>query len=160
MKKALLSAALGSLFLCGCVSEPTTAGIQAKVNWKVWEKKELHFKTARNATPADTEKKAAYFLNCVKTFAPYILEEFKEIDRAMGWKDGSAAKLCVLGVDLKKTPPPHECTSWLVCPEVTASGQVLLHKNRDSSSRYITAQRVRVPGTYSWIGNSNFSSSF
>ena len=158
MKKALLCAVWGSFFLWGCVSEPTSAGVQAKANWKSWEKKELHFKTGKNTTPADAEKKVAYFLNCVKTFAPYILEEFKAIDQAMGWKAGSAARVCVLGVDLKKTPPPHECTSWLVCSEVTASGQVLLHKNRDSSSRYLTAQRVRVPGKYSWIGNSNFGS--
>ena len=158
MKKVLLYTVLGSIFLCGCVSEPTTAGVQAKANWKVWEKKELHFKTGKNTKPADTEKKVAYFLNCVKTFAPYILEEFKAIDRSMGWKAGSAAKLCVLGADLKKTPPPHECTSWLVMPEVSASGQILLHKNRDTSSRYLTAHRMRVPGKYSWIGNSNFGS--
>ena len=159
MKKLFLSAlALGTL-MCGCTSVSYDhAGIQASQSWAAWKNKEIKFRTAPKNNPKQTGEKVTYFLKCVEKFAPYMLEEFRAIDKAMKWNPGTAAKLCVLGVDYKQTPPPHECTSWIIMPELTDSKQLILHKNRDSSSRYLTAERVSVPGKYSWIGNCNFGS--
>lgn len=156
MKKSFLTAALSGLLLCGCTVSYDYAGKEAASAWKKWQNKEIRFRTAKNSDPKQTQEKVTYFLKCVEKFAPYILEEFRSMDKSMNWTPGTAAKLCVAGVDYKTTPAPHECTSWIIMPELTAGNQLILHKNRDSSSRYLTALRVSVPGKYSWIGNGNF----
>ena len=155
--KSLLLSFIGSVFIiAGCTVPQSHAGDQARESWKTWADREIAFRPdKKNASPTNQEK-LAYFLKCVEKFAPYLLDEFKDIDRKMGWKKGTAAKLCCLGVNYKQTPPPHECTSWIIMPELTSGNQLILHKNRDSSSRYLTAERVSVPGKYSWIGNCNF----
>ena len=157
MKKYLLSAVSAGVIFCGCTTVSYDwAGKAAAVNWGCWKDKEIKFKTDKKTTPEKQKAKVDYFLNCVQKFAPYMLEEFRAIDKALNWQPGTAAKLCTLGVDYKQTPPPHECTSWIVMPDISASNQLILHKNRDSSTRYISAIRHSVPGKYSWIGNGNF----
>ena len=157
MKKVLLSAAM-CVLACGCKVSYDYAGEQAASEWSQWKGKEINFKVAAKSTPEKNEAKVRRFLQCVEQFAPYILKEFQAMDKSMNWKPGTAAKLSSLGVDYKTTPPPHECTSWLVMPELTSKGEIILHKNRDSSSRYLTCIRVSVPNQYSWIGNGNFGS--
>ena len=154
MKKLFFSAAALCL-LAGCY-EVSNASMEAHSSWKRWEKQELKFRVGKKGSEAENEKKAAYFKACVEKFAPYILKEFEEIDTLMSWKPGTALRINCLGVDYKAVPAPHECTSWLAMPETTAGNEVMLHKNRDSSSRYLTAHRISVPGKYSWIGNCNY----
>lgn len=156
MKVFFLCIASLSVLLCGCFVSYDYAGTQASQSWAQWKNKEIKFRIAKKSSQKQTEEKISYFLKCIKKFAPYMLDEFRSIDKSMNWKPGTAAKLCVMGVDYTKTPPPHECTSWIIMPELTSANQLILHKNRDSSSRYLTAERVSVPGRYSWIGNCNF----
>ena len=49
----------------------------------------------------------------------------------------------------------HECTSWIVMPDLTGGKQVLLHKNRDSTSRKIGLHKHSPAGKYTWLSVSN-----
>lgn len=127
----------------------------AKKYWSVWHKnKPVARKSVKERAAADME----YFVQCVKNFAPHWLDEFAAIDRAFGWEKGTYQEIALRGIDYKTTPPPHECTSWVVMPEFTG-GKVMLHKNRDAKSRYLMAVRREVPGKYAWTGIADFGSS-
>ena len=95
--------------------------------------------------------------NNLKKFAPYLLEECSEIDQAMQWRKDTMLSYIASGIKYPdfSAPPPHECTSWMAMPELTADGNILLHKNRDSGVRYLNALRVAVPGKFSWTGIGN-----
>ena len=50
----------------------------------------------------------------------------------------------------------HECTSWVVMPDLTGGKTMLLHKNRDSMRLPRTNLfRVAQPGKHAWIGISS-----
>ncbi|MBE6376119.1 MAG: linear amide C-N hydrolase [Lentisphaerae bacterium] len=157
MKKLLWMSGL-LLFLCGCVSEEKVndysyVSTWAKEEWSAWHGKMVLKK------PADAEraeKNLAVFVRGLELFAPYILEEYKVLDRELQLEPGTSLKRNIYGVDMTKTPVPHECTSWIIMPELVGGKQLILHKNRDSSSRYLTAIRGAVPGKYTWFGNGNF----
>lgn len=45
----------------------------------------------------------------------------------------------------------HECTSWILFPNVTG-GKYILHKNRDAPSRDVTICKWSKPDKHKWIG--------
>ena len=103
------------------------------------------------------EKKQALegYLKLVQRFAPDWLEEFELCDKAMGLEAGAYA-LCEMGQDTSNPqPPPHECTSWIVNPQVSANGRRILHKVRDSNVHEISLMRFRTecnPKANRWLG--------
>lgn len=52
----------------------------------------------------------------------------------------------------------HECTSWIVMPELTGGKYMMVHKNRDSKSNRLQLYRGTEPGKHSWISISNLDS--
>ncbi|MBO7327704.1 MAG: hypothetical protein J6W00_02910 [Lentisphaeria bacterium] len=132
-------------------------GAIAKKYWVGWQQGKMVAKKSASGklSPAD-QKKYDKFMEAVRKFAPHWLEEMKSVDKAMGWKPGTYADICVFGVDYKVVPPPHECTSWIIMPDLTGGKQLILHKNRDSSAKYLVGQIRRVPGKYSWLGHGNY----
>ena len=70
----------------------------------------------------------------LKKFAPYILEEYSAIDKAMKWPADTYRNTRVFGIKKNAEKAPHECTSWIIMPDLTASNTLILHKNRDSSA--------------------------
>ncbi len=93
-------------------------------------------------------------------FAPWILDEFKQIDSAMGWPQGFAEKKACYGVKNNIPPPEHECTSWAAMPDVTGNKSVIIHKNRDSSIGRLAVYRHQVPGKNAFIGCGGYGSLF
>ena len=124
-----------------------------------WKKNKPVIKSSKGVSQAEISKRLDHFLACVKEFAPHWLKEFESIDRAFGWKKNTYARICCFGIDYKKTPAPHECTSWIIMPDLTKGKQIILHKNRDSSSRFLAGLQRSVPGKFSWIGHGNYGSS-
>ncbi len=128
----------------------------AKKYWVSWRKNKPVIKIPKNSTPEKMNARRTKFLSIVKKFAPHWLEEFAAVDRAMGWEAGTYADTIIFGVDYKKSPAPHECTSWIVRPDLTGNGTLMLHKNRDSKARYLVGMRRSVSGKNSWIGHGNY----
>lgn len=95
----------------------------------------------------------------LKKFAPYILEEYSAIDKAMKWPADTYLNTRVFGIKKTVEKTPHECTSWIIMPDLTASNTLILHKNRDSSAKRLIAQQRAVKGKYSWIGMGNLGGS-
>ncbi|MBQ9338561.1 MAG: hypothetical protein IJS14_14820 [Lentisphaeria bacterium] len=53
----------------------------------------------------------------------------------------------------------HECTSWIVMPNLTGGKYMMLHKNRDSiKSRQLHLLKAHPEGKYAWISISNRNS--
>ncbi len=52
----------------------------------------------------------------------------------------------------------HECTSWIVMPELTGGKSMMIHKNRDASSDRLQLYKGAEPGKNSWISISNLNS--
>ena len=106
---------------------------------------------------ADMERKRQAHVQALQKFAPYILNEYAAVDRSFNWTAGTFLDMVVFGV---KRPPaaaaPHECTSWVVMPDLTGGRSMIVHKNRDSSARQLVAQMRAVPGKFRWIGMGNF----
>ena len=51
---------------------------------------------------------------------------------------------------------PHECTSWIIMPELTGGKYMTLHKNRDSAkSKELQLLKARPKGKHAWISLSN-----
>ena len=98
-------------------------------------------------------------VEALKKFAPYILDEYSAIDKAMKWPADTYLNIQVFGVKKNEEKAPHECTSWIVMPDLTASRTLILHKNRDSSAKRLIAQQRAVKGKYSWIGMGNLGGS-
>ncbi len=101
---------------------------------------------------ANVPDKMIFYHECVAKFAPHWLEEYKAIDKAFGWKEGTYLGLCVYGQKKKKVEPIHECTSWIVCPELTGKNEMYLHKSRDSRERRLAVQQIAVKGKHAWLG--------
>lgn len=94
--------------------------------------------------------------DALKKFAPYILNEYDAIEREFGLKSGAYLDIAVFGTKKAAEPAPHECTSWVVMPDLTGGRSLIVHKNRDSKARKLIAQRRAVKGKHSWIGMGNF----
>ena len=96
----------------------------------------------------------------LKKFAPYLLDEYREVEKAMQWREKTILRYISAGIKYPSfnEPPPHECTSWAVTPELTADGNMLLHKSRDTGVKYLNAIQIKRPDRYSWIGIGNLCS--
>lgn len=159
MKKQLKFLLLPLLVLCGCAPvENDYAYVDNWVEeWSAWNGK-MVINTPKD--PENADKLVSEFIRGLELFAPYMLEEFAILDKKLNLAPGTALKRNIFGTNMKVTPPPHECTSWIIMPELLGGKQIILHKNRDSSTRYITAFQTAVPGKYAWIGNGNYGGPF
>ena len=151
-----------SLLALFCVTMSLHAddlGEIAKKYWFHWRGDKMVTKASIKGKITDAQRKRYEFImKCIKEFAPHWLDEMASVDKAMGWAPGTFADKCIFGVDYKVTPvpAPHECTSWIIMPDLTGGKNLILHKNRDSSSKYLTAQIRRVKGKYCWLGHGNY----
>ena len=50
---------------------------------------------------------------------------------------------------------PHECTSWIVMPNLTRGKYMIVHKNRDTKSKKIQLYKARPEGKNAWISLSD-----
>lgn len=133
----------------------------AKKYWVSWRQNKMVTKASiRGKVTPEQRKKYDVFMSSIRQFAPHWLDEMAAVDKAMNWEPGTYADICVFGVDYKKTPrpAPHECTSWIIMPDLTGGKQLILHKNRDSSSKYLVGMIRSVPGKFSWLGHGNYGS--
>ncbi|MBO4304559.1 MAG: hypothetical protein J6A21_08235 [Lentisphaeria bacterium] len=48
--------------------------------------------------------------------------------------------------------PGHECTSWMIFPDLTGNGTTVLHKNRDSKDRGVAVLLSSEKSPRKWIG--------
>ena len=103
-----------------------------------------------------TKEEQDAVIEALKKFAPYILNEYNAIDRAFNLKSGTFCDIAVFGLKKQPGTAPHECTSWIVMPDLTGGKSLIVHKNRDSSSKKLIAQQRAVKGKHSWIGMGNF----
>lgn len=108
--------------------------------------------------PEDVKRKRKAHIDALKKFAPYILNEYAAIDRAFNLKSGTYQDIAVFGIRKQPGTAPHECTSWVVMPDLTGGKSLIVHKNRDSSSKKLIAQQRAVKGKHAWIGMGNFGS--
>ena len=102
----------------------------------------------------ESKKVTEKYLEIVQRYAPNWLEEFDVCDKSMGLESGIFA-YCELGKETCKPKPPHECTSWLVNPQISTSGRRILHKVRDASCHEISIKRLRTEcssKTHRWLG--------
>ena len=150
--------------LLGYVSTSSSRADTCAPAWKDWDNwknnpPELIERTEKY-TP---EKWAMRFIKqreALEKFAPWILDEFKQIDQAMGWPEGFSEKKSCYGVKNKVPPPEHECTSWAAMPDITDTKCVMIHKNRDSSISRLAVYRHQTPGKNAYIGCGAYGSLF
>ena len=140
---------------CGgkqCISN----NAQCIQGWKAWEEwknnpPELNGKPEK-MSQEQWELRLTKQREALQKFAPWILEEYKQIDEFMGWPEGFSERMSCYGIKNNIPPPDHECTSWLAMPDVTDNKCVILHKNRDSSVARLAVYRHQVPGKNAYIG--------
>lgn len=143
-----------AMLTTGMIFSTAAGNIETYVKnyWSVWQTEKP---VALKIDARLAEIKRARLVQCMEKFAPHWLDEFAAIDRVFGWEKGTYMDIAINGIDYKTTPPPHECTSWVVFPELTG-GKMMLHKNRDSKSRHLMAIQRHVPGKYAWLGLADF----
>ena len=133
-----------------------------KKHWLVWQNKKIEIAPIRRGKVSDEEKaqRIEYFKNCLQRFASYLLDEYARIDKAFGLPPGTYLGIMRYGVKLTpfQPKPEHECTSWIMMPDVTGGKTILMHKNRDSVRQYLVLQRRAVPGKHAWIGSGSRAS--
>ena len=84
-------------------------------------------------------------------FAPGWLEEMENMDAALELPENTVLKLQSYAHLVQKET--LDCTSWIVAPERTSAGKMLLHKNRDSQFSLHAPLFFRTPGKFSWFGS-------
>ena len=52
----------------------------------------------------------------------------------------------------KEDVPPHECTSWMLFPDVTGENTTILHKSRDSQQKNVTLLISPADSKRKWLG--------
>ncbi len=128
-----------------------------KQHWLTYQNKKIEVAPLTRWKASDEVKaeRLEYFKNCLRRFAPYLLDEYARIDKVFGLPPDTYLGIMRFGVKLTDlTPKPeHECTSWIMMPDVTDGKSILMHKNRDSKGRPLVLQRRAVPGKHAWIGN-------
>ena len=156
MKKSIFSAAA---LLCAavCVAAPVSEFEKNVINnFATWKTSAPAANLPGKNKPEDVVRKRKAHVEALKKFAPYILTEYDAIDRAFNLKSGTYLDIAVFGAKKQPGTAPHECTSWVVMPDLTAQKSIIVHKNRDSSSKKLIAQQRAVKGKRSWIGMGNF----
>ena len=124
----------------------------------VWKKSAPAANLPGKNKPDDILRKRQAKVDALKKFAPYILDEYYAVDRGFDLKPGTFLDIAVFGMKKVAAKAPHECTSWIVMPDLTHGKSLIVHKNRDSSSKNLIAQQRAVKGKHAWIGMGNFGS--
>ena len=128
-----------------------------KQHWLLFQNKKIEVAPLVRWKASDEVKaqRLEYFKNCIRKFAPYLLDEYARIDKALGLPPDTYLGIMRFGAKLSdpSPKPEHECTSWIMMPDVTGGKSILMHKNRDSRGRPLVLQRRAVPGKHAWIGN-------
>ena len=122
----------------------------------VWKKSAPAAALPGKNTPDDILRKRQAHTDALKKFAPYMLDEYYAVDRAFDMPMGTYLNICVFGTKKTAAKAPHECTSWIVMPDLTDGKSLIVHKNRDSSAKKLIAQQRAVKGKHAWIGMGNF----
>ena len=133
-----------------------------KQHWLNWQNQKIEIAPMRRWKASDEVKaqRIEYFKNCLQRFAPHLLDEYARIDKAFGLPPGTYLGIARYGAQLTPLQPKteHECTSWIMMPDVTDGKTILMHKNRDASGRPLALLRRAVPGKHAWIGNGHRTS--
>ncbi len=122
-------------------------------NWRALPQVAEDGQKAAQLTDEQRERLAVHH-RYVEKYAPHWLEEYAAMDKVFGWPSGTAEWLQFIGESLS-APPPHECTSWIVMPSLTATGDLIVHKNRDATTKSLGLNKRAVKGKHAWIGLGN-----
>ena len=68
---------------------------------------------------------------------------------------GTLAGSNVSAASPKTEADQHECTTWIVMPELTGGKYMMIHKNRDSGSQKLQMLKCSPDGKYAWMSISN-----
>lgn len=152
---------LGGLLLASAVSEAyaQTAELEANVIKpfsSVWKKSVPVPRDTSKLKAGDVARRREAHVRALKLFAPYILNEYAAIERAFNMPRGAYLDIAVFGAKKQPATAPHECTSWVVMPDLTNGRTLIVHKNRDSKAKKLVAQQRAVKGRHAWIGMGNF----
>ena len=100
--------------------------------WHAWGKNPPQSKLSDKIKPEVRDHKRAAHIKALKKFAPHILEEYYAVDRMFNLPDGTYLDMVVFGIKYPKPAVertvPHECTSWVVMPDLTGGKSLYLHK--------------------------------
>lgn len=100
---------------------------------------------------SERQRRNTAFIEHVQKFAPEWLSEFSSMDRALALPDGHY--LSLLAAQNWQEPEQHECTSWIVMPDLTKDKNLLIHKNRDAEATKHAPTWVKRPGKIGWLGS-------
>jgi len=103
----------------------------------------------------ERQKSVARYKECLCKYAPELLEEYSLIAKELGWslEDYLAYEQLSYAIPPSWNKSAHECTSAIFTPVMTATGDMMLQKNRDSSSRRLSMYRYPRRGKLlGWIG--------
>lgn len=111
-------------------------------------------KTLIDKTSAESEELFARYTALFYKYAPYLIDEYNAVDKALNWPQGTYLKRTYWPLDGKAmySKKGHECTSWAVLPDLAAENQLLLHKNRDTSIRKSVIVHRTSSERYGYIG--------
>ena len=129
------------------------AGAFLQKNCPQWNKKAPEIKFPAKVKKAELDRRLNVFKKQLAKFAPHILKEFAQVDKSFKWQPDTYAKMMLFG--FKKPKSTHECTSWIIMPDLLENRSMIVHKNRDSLSRDLNLIRVAVPGKKAWISLGN-----
>ncbi len=112
-------------------------------------------KTLPEKTLAESERIFAEYKALFLKYAPYLIDEYNSVDKALNWPQGTYLKRTFWPLDgeaMAKNIKGHECTSWAVLPDLAAENQLLLHKNRDTSIKKSVIVHRPASERYGYIG--------
>ena len=114
-------------------------------------------KHRKNISENDRKQSCSDMEKYLTKFAPAFLEEFSRMDQALSLKEGSFFEFfsCNTFVPEKEK---LDCTSWIVTPEWTTAGKMLLHKTRDSHATEFAPLFFHTPGKFSFLASTSIYS--
>lgn len=136
------------------MTSPVTGGAfnAGKYAGRYWKNRAGGNKLFIPEDPAAAAGSLSFYLACIRKYAPHWEQEFADIDRALGREPGTCLREHCFDAE---PPPPHECTSWIVTPDVAGENKMFFHKNRDAGCRHLAVMQIAAPGKLSWIGLGN-----
>ncbi len=100
------------------------------------------------SAPDQREEITAGYKEAIRRLAPEWLDEYRRYAAFLGWTPDDFAYYT------QKYFTTLDCTSWVVLPDASASGQVMLHKCRDwggGMSRKLAVSIQKSPGRFRWL---------
>ena len=102
------------------------------------------------------------YIQLLEKWAPHWLPEYQGLAQALDCPFDDLICLnavrYILGPKSSITGNDDNCTSWIVMPDATAGGTMLLHKNRDGGSSCQGWYLKHIDGQLKWMGVSDFLS--